>query len=68
MISYGASRPDAWRQAGIHVGQILKGAAPADMPVLQAAKLELVINPVIAKSLGVTIPPSLLAQAEEVVQ
>jgi putative tryptophan/tyrosine transport system substrate-binding protein len=68
LISYGASRPDAWRQGGIYVGQILKGATPADMPVLQAAKLELVINQTIAKSLGVTIPPSLLAQADEVVQ
>jgi putative ABC transport system substrate-binding protein len=68
LISYGASRPDAWRQAGIYVGQILKGAKPADMPVQQSGRLELVINETIAKSLGVTIPPSLLAQADEVVQ
>jgi putative ABC transport system substrate-binding protein len=68
LISYGASRPDAWRQAGIYVGQILGGARPAEMPVLQAGRLELVINQTIAKSLGVTIPSSLLAQADEVVQ
>jgi putative tryptophan/tyrosine transport system substrate-binding protein len=68
LISYGASRPEAWRQSGIYVGQILKGAVPHDMSVLQATKLELVINQTIAKSLGVAIPPSLLAQADEVVQ
>jgi putative tryptophan/tyrosine transport system substrate-binding protein len=68
LISYGASRPVAWRQAGMYVGQILKGAMPADMPVLQSGRLELVINQTIAKSLGLTILPSLLAQADEVVQ
>jgi putative tryptophan/tyrosine transport system substrate-binding protein len=68
LISYGASRPDAWRLGGFYVGQILKGATPADMPVLQSVKLELVINQTIAKSLGVAIPPSLLAQADEIVR
>jgi putative ABC transport system substrate-binding protein len=68
LISYGASRPDAWRQAGIYVGQILKGAKPADMPVLQSGRLELVVNETIAKSLRLTIPPSVLAQADEVVR
>ena len=68
LISYGASRLDAWRLAGIYVGEILKGAMPADMPVLQSVKLELVINETIAKSLRLTVPPSLLAQADEVVR
>jgi putative ABC transport system substrate-binding protein len=68
LISYGASRPDAWRQAGTYVGQVLKGANPADMAVLQSGKLELVINQTIAKSLGLTLPRSLLAQADEVIQ
>jgi putative ABC transport system substrate-binding protein len=68
LISYGASRMDAWRHGGIYIGQILKGAKPADMPVLHSARLELVINETIAKSLGVMIPPSLLAQADEVVR
>ena len=64
LMSYGASRPEAWRQAGVYVAQVLKGAKPADMPVVQSAKLELAINQTIAKSLGVPIPPDLLAQAE----
>jgi putative tryptophan/tyrosine transport system substrate-binding protein len=68
LISYGASRPDAWRQAGIYVGQILKGATPTDMAVLQSGRLELVINETIARSLGLTIPPSLIGQADEVVR
>jgi putative ABC transport system substrate-binding protein len=68
LISYGASRPEAWRLGGFYAGQILKGAAPANMPVLQSAKLELVINQTIAKSLGVTIPPSLRARTDEIVQ
>jgi putative tryptophan/tyrosine transport system substrate-binding protein len=68
LISYGASRPEAWRQAGAYVGQILRGAKPADMPLVQSTKVELVINQTIAKSLGITISPSLLAKTDEVIQ
>ena len=68
LMSYGASRMDAWRQGGIYVGQILKGAKPVNLPMMQSAKLELIINLAIAKSLGLTIPPNLLAQANEVIQ
>ena len=68
LISYGASRTEAWRQGGIYVGQILKGATPAAMPVMRSTKLELVINLTIAKSLDLAIPPSVLAQADEVIQ
>jgi putative tryptophan/tyrosine transport system substrate-binding protein len=67
LISYGASRTEAWRRGGIYVGQILKGAKPADMPVMQSAKLELTINTATAKMLGLTVPPALLAKADEVI-
>jgi putative tryptophan/tyrosine transport system substrate-binding protein len=68
LIGYGASRAEAWRQGGVYVGEILEGAKPADMPVMRSAKLELTINPATAKSLGLTIPPNLLAQANEVIE
>jgi putative tryptophan/tyrosine transport system substrate-binding protein len=67
LISYGASRPEAWRRGGACVGQILKGADPAEMPVVQSAKLELTINLATAAMLGLTVPPALLAQADEVI-
>ena len=68
LISYGANLSESWRQAGVYVGKLIKGAKVGELPIIQPTKFELVINIRTAKALGIEVPPMLIARVDEVIE